>query len=1397
MERYHLSVEDSRIVVTDQPERLQEVFGVRSTPDEDDLENEAHWIFQKFFTKRTLTKFEDPILAKVYSPSRDMAATLPCIKETLVLLHFENIVKADGSVSDASGPREIPFIAQYRKERVGFPHILNMHDLWLIHEADRKYAAFMERKNKLASLFDSIEQHLRETLDEDAEEDRLEIGAPKTLHFRLTDLDKEFLNLASSEQELSDLQVYLQTLFEEEIAAVKSKSGDGSSQHMDQDESAKEASQGATPASARKRKHARAHDFFAICRKANLLPMTKFLGLSLDELALGIRNRYGQEPRRCSSSPEDVANEYLHEPFNSVERVLQGMRFAFAKMISVKPTVRAEFRNSVMNYATITTRPTQAGLQDIEDWSPYAGYRFITEKPVNTLQDDQFLWILKAANEKKITFKIDFPKSDVSELRKSIFELLESNSQDEISQAWNEQKRLIVDLAVDEFLSESFRKELVEVLTEEGSRHVKEYCANFVRNIVSRQYEEPGRKRADERNAVNRVVAVSVGTMDSPSYMVALNEDGEVSDWLKLHWLLLPSKRASSREDESGRKPEPINKKAELDAKRKQSDEDSIRKFFSIQRPELIVVLAESRSARDVHALLTELIKRVDDEDERDPESQPGHERVTFVDPVCGTIYASSEIAQKDFPDFDISLRKAIFCARLCQHPQVALSTLFSPSKDILCVSMHPLQSLISSGDLFECLQAEIITAVNRSGLDLIDCIKHKHMAGALKFICGLGPRKANSILEEFHKKRIYQRSDLPSLKAIGPCVAHNCAAFLIIHPFQVTSESDEDEEDRELFDQLDSTRIHPESYPLARKIAMDAFEEGETVTNVLGEKDETKIKKIRVDSQAHITSLRRGEGEEAIKDLNLEDFAQAIAHRFSNKLTTLKDIVNELLNPFKDRRGYHKEPTAWQLFTWFTGEITRAPRDDMELVAMDGEELFFHKHQPLPYTLVENQIVEVTARNFAERVDRRDGSLKPCGVKVKFSDEISGYIGIRNLSDNFVENIEDKVSLGQVVRCRILKIEHDRFSLDLSCKSSDLRGDNLGKDTWMWDSYYDKEAAALAKGSLEMRKNKPSSRGPSYLPRVIDHPSFKNVSYEQAIKLLEKKPPGDAVIRPSSKGNDHLTITWKVYEGVYDNIDILEKDKPQAKSIGNKLFIGEEEFSDIDEILARFVQPMFELIRLMTSQDKFYRNMTKDEIVAILRGDKERTPGRIPYYVIPVPKRPGFFWLSYQPKTSPRHLPFSVSPVGYKLVTPTGQKLTFNHPNSLIGWFKKNFQTFERQPQPSYSRQEAPRGFAGGNTLKPGVNHYAPAERPRPRTPPLPAAPAVGVPVPYYHPQAAYYAHPQQPYDQGYMPRRPQTPPGEYPGGHAGSYHPAVRQPPPHPRSAQPSGRGDWQGNY
>ena len=48
-------------------------------------------------------------------------------------------------------------------------------------------------------------------------------------------------------------------------------------------------------------------------------------------------------------------------------------------------------------------------------------------------------------------------------------------------------------------------------------------------------------------------------------------------------------------------------------------------------------------------------------------------------------------------------------------------------------------------------------------------------------------------------------------------------------------------------------------------------------------------------------------------------------------------------------------------------------------------------------------------------------------------------------------------------------------------------------------------------------------------------------------------------MFRPSSKGTDNITLTWKFYTNNIVHMDIEERDKPTGASIGNLLYISDE----------------------------------------------------------------------------------------------------------------------------------------------------------------------------------------------------------------------------------------------
>lgn len=67
-------------------------------------------------------------------------------------------------------------------------------------------------------------------------------------------------------------------------------------------------------------------------------------------------------------------------------------------------------------------------------------------------------------------------------------------------------------------------------------------------------------------------------------------------------------------------------------------------------------------------------------------------------------------------------------------------------------------------------------------------------------------------------------------------------------------------------------------------------------------------------------------------------------------------------------------------------------------------------------------------------------------------------------------------------------------------------------------------------------------------------------------------KDPGESIVRPSSRGPSYLTLTLKVYEGVYAHKDIIERGKEHTDitsllRIGKTLKIGDDTFEDLDEV--------------------------------------------------------------------------------------------------------------------------------------------------------------------------------------------------------------------------------------
>ncbi len=295
-------------------------------------------------------------------------------------------------------------------------------------------------------------------------------------------------------------------------------------------------------------------------------------------------------------------------------------------------------------------------------------------------------------------------------------------------------------------------------------------------------------------------------------------------------------------------------------------------------------------------------------------------------------------------------------------------------------------------------------------------------------------------------------------------------------------------------------------------------------------------------------------------------------------------------------------------------------------------------------------------------------------GVRTMLDNQVNGFIALRYLSDSQVANPEDRVKVGQTIYARIVKIDIDRFSVELTCRTSDLK-DEGNKWKPAKDEYYDLDAELNDKYKLDEKKKRDEHKQ-TYTKRVIAHPQFRNIGYQQCVALLNDMDIGDAIIRPSSKGIDHLTLTWKVNKDVNQHIDIVEEKKLNPFSIGKRLIIDGEDFEDLDEILARHVNPMANNVREILNY-KYFRDFGNDDdeskrietIDNLLLNEQRANPTRIPYFFTCDKVHPGKFLLSYMVRLKAKHEYVSITPDGFKLRHQVHKSF-----NALVNWFKKHY---------------------------------------------------------------------------------------------------------------------------
>lgn len=220
------------------------------------------------------------------------------------------------------------------------------------------------------------------------------------------------------------------------------------------------------------------------------------------------------------------------------------------------------------------------------------------------------------------------------------------------------------------------------------------------------------------------------------------------------------------------------------------------------------------------------------------------------VNEAGASIYSASEIAREEFPSHDITVRGAVSIGRRLMDPLAELVKI-----DPKSIGVGQYQHDVSQSMLKERLDQVVESCVNAVGVNLNTASKH-----LLTYISGLGPSLANNIVEYRSANGPFRtREALKKVPRLGEKAFEQCAGFLRI---------------RQAANPLDNTGVHPESYPVVTRMAVD-----------LG---------CKVEDLVSQPELR--------KKIQLQHYVSG-----QIGMPTLKDIMKELEKPGLDPRGEAK----------------------------------------------------------------------------------------------------------------------------------------------------------------------------------------------------------------------------------------------------------------------------------------------------------------------------------------------------------------------------------------------------------------------------------------------------------------------------------------------------------
>ena len=357
-----------------------------------------------------------------------------------------------------------------------------------------------------------------------------------------------------------------------------------------------------------------------------------------------------------------------------------------------------------------------------------------------------------------------------------------------------------------------------------------------------------------------------------------------------------------------------------------------------------LIAIGNGTASRETDKLASELIRTLREEGAEAPQ------KVT-VSEAGASVYSASALAAAELPDYDVTVRGAVSIARRLQDPLAELVKI-----DPQSIGVGQYQHDVPPAALRRALNDTVEDCVNAVGVNL-----NSASVQLLAHVAGVGTATAERIVAyRTEHGPFVNRRQLLNVPRLGEKIFRQAAGFIRIRGGE---------------EPLDASAVHPEAYPLARRIIADA--------------------QARNGARWVSGALGTSDGSDPLAGLNPADYVQEGGQDGAEEGTagvyTVQDIFTELRRPGLDPRGSFRTAR-------FSESVSR-----------------FEDVRP-------GMVLEGTVSNVAAF-----GAFVDIGVHQ------DGLVHISQMSRGFVANPHDIVRSGDIVRVRVVEVDPARRRISLS----------------------------------------------------------------------------------------------------------------------------------------------------------------------------------------------------------------------------------------------------------------------------------------------------------------------------------------------------------------------------